>query len=460
MSLKLPIYMDYHATTPVDPRVLETMLPYFTESFGNAASRSHRHGWTAEKGVDLAREQIAQFIGADKPEEIIFTSGATESDNLALKGVAEFYKDKGNHIVTARTEHKAILDTCKRLEKEGFQVSYVDVTKEGIVTPEAVQNALTDKTILVSVMLANNEIGAINPVREIGKLCRSKGVLFHTDAVQGLGKTDFNVQDMNVDLASLTAHKIYGPKGIGALYVRRSKPRVRLVPILDGGGHERGFRSGTLNVPGIVGFGKACDILRTEWREESARVRALRDRLKDYLFAHLDELFINGPWPEPRLPNNLNVSFAYVEGEAMIMAIKDVCVPPARPAPARAWSLRTCSARSAWKRSSRTRASGSGSAASPRRRRWTTPAAWWSRRSRACGKCPRSTRWPRRASTSSPSSGRRTRFHFGEREYGERLWRTAPRSSSTTRTPRTSARSTRTTSTWARAWSAPRRAAT
>jgi cysteine desulfurase len=326
MALKFPIYMDYHATTPVDPRVLETMLPYFNDTFGNAASRSHRYGWVAEEAVGYAREQIANLIGADKAEEIIFTSGATESDNLALKGVAEFYKDKGNHIITSRTEHKAILDTCKRLEKEGFDVTYLDVTKEGFVEPDAVKNAITDKTILCSVMLANNEVGTIQPIREIGAVCRSKGVLFHTDAVQGLGKTEFNVQSMNVDLASLTAHKIYGPKGVGALYVRRSKPRVRLTPIFDGGGHERGYRSGTLNVPGIVGFGKACEILSKEWRDEVKRLASLRDRLKEFIFEHLDEVYLNGPWGERRLPNNLNISFAFVEGEATMMAIKDVCV--------------------------------------------------------------------------------------------------------------------------------------
>ena len=326
MALKFPIYMDYHATTPVDPRVLETMLPYFNDTFGNAASRSHRYGWVAEEAVGMAREQISSFIGADKPEEIVFTSGATESDNLALKGVAEFYKDKGNHIITARTEHKAILDTCKRLEKQGCEITYLEVSKEGLIDPESVRRAITDKTILVSVMLANNEIGTIQPIKAIGAICRERGVLFHTDAVQGLGKTEFNVQDMNVDLASLTAHKIYGPKGVGALYVRRSKPRVRITPVIDGGGHERGYRSGTLNVPGIVGFGRACEILKDEWRDEMKRVRVQRDRLKDYLYANLDELFINGPWPEPRLPNNLNVSFAFVEGEAMMMAIKDVCV--------------------------------------------------------------------------------------------------------------------------------------
>jgi cysteine desulfurase len=329
MALKLPIYMDYHATTPVDPRVLETMLPYFTQDFGNAASRSHRYGWTAEEAVNYAREQIARFIGADKPEEIVFTSGATESDNLAIKGVAEFYKDRGNHIITSRTEHKAVLDTCKRLESQGYEVTYLPVTKEGFVEPDAVRNAITDKTILCSVMLANNEVGTIQPIKEIGAICRERKVLFHTDAVQGLGKTEFNVQDMNVDLASLTAHKIYGPKGVGALYVRRSKPRVRITAAMDGGGHERGYRSGTLNVPGIVGFGKACEILDREWRDEVKRIAAQRDRLKDYIFSQLDEVFINGPWDDrdrSRLPNNLNVSFAYVEGEAMLMAIKDVCV--------------------------------------------------------------------------------------------------------------------------------------
>jgi cysteine desulfurase len=327
MALKLPIYMDYHATTPVDPRVLQGMLPYFTEHFGNAASRSHRFGWVAEEAVGVAREQIARLIGADKPEEIVFTSGATESDNLAIKGVAEFYKDRGNHIITSKTEHKAVLDTCKRLESQGYQVTYLPVTKEGFVEPGAVRAAITDKTILCSVMLANNEVGTIQPVREIGAVCREKGVLFHTDAVQGLGKTEFDVASMNVDLASLTAHKIYGPKGVGALYVRRSKPRVRLTAQIDGGGHERGYRSGTLNVPAIVGFGRAAEILREGWREEAARIGAQRDRLRDALFARLDEVFLNGPVSGPRrLPNNLNASFAYVEGEAMMMAIKDVCV--------------------------------------------------------------------------------------------------------------------------------------
>ena len=327
MAIKLPVYMDYHATTPVDPRVLNAMLPYFTERFGNAASRSHRFGWEAEEAVQVAREQVARLINADKPEEIVFTSGATESDNLAIKGVAEFYKDKGNHIITTRIEHKAVLDTCKRLEKQGYEVTYLEVGKEGRVDPEDVRRAITDRTILVSVMLANNEIGTVQPIAEIGAICKERGVLFHSDAVQGIGRVEFDVKAMGVDLASITAHKMYGPKGVGALYVRRSKPRVRLTAQMDGGGHERGMRSGTLNVPAIVGFGKAAEIARAEWREESARVAAMRDRLRDKLFAELDELFINGAWGEGRrLPGNLNVSFAYVEGEGLMMAIKDVAV--------------------------------------------------------------------------------------------------------------------------------------
>jgi len=294
MALKLPIYMDYHATTPVDPRVLEAMLPYFTESFGNAASRSHRFGWVAEEAVGNAREQIAAFIGADKAEEIVFTSGASESNNLALKGVAEFYRDKGNHIITSRIEHKAVLDTCKRLEKHGYEVTYLDVTPEGFVEPEAVRRAITDKTILVSVMLANNEVGTIEPIRDIGAVCKEKGVLFHCDAVQGVGKTEFNVRDMGVDLASLTAHKIYGPKGIGALYVRRSKPRVRITAMIDGGGHERGMRSGTLNVTGIVGLGKACEVAKAEMSDEGRRLTELRNKLQAGIFERLDEVFLNG----------------------------------------------------------------------------------------------------------------------------------------------------------------------
>ena len=325
MALKLPIFMDNNSTTPVDPRVLEEMLPYFTTKFGNAASRSHKFGWEAEEAVDYARERIALLLGAKDGKEIVFTSGATESDNLALKGVAEFYKEKGNHIVTTVTEHKAILDTCKRLEKDGFQVTYLPVDQQGLVDPDDVKKAITDKTILVSVMLANNEIGTVQPLEAIGKITRERGVLFHSDAVQGLGKVDFDVQKMNVDLASVSAHKMYGPKGIGALYVRRSKPRVRLTAQMDGGGHERGMRSGTLPVPLIAGFGKACDILIKEGKAESIRMAALRERLRSRIMSRLDEVYINGS-PEHRLPGNLNLSFNFVEGEGLMMAIKDVAV--------------------------------------------------------------------------------------------------------------------------------------
>jgi cysteine desulfurase len=326
MSLKLPIYMDNHATTPVDPRVVQAMLPYFTENFGNAASRNHAFGWKAEEAVEYAREQVAKLIGAHSDKEIVFTSGATESDNLAIKGVAEFYKDKGNHIITSKTEHKAVLDTCKKLEKQGFQVTYLDVAQDGLIRPEQVANALTDKTILVSIMLANNEVGSVQPLAEIGKITRAKGVLFHTDAVQGIAKVEFDVDKMNVDLASITAHKMHGPKGVGALYVRRQKPRVRIVAEMDGGGHERGMRSGTLNVPSIVGFGKAAEIANAEWRTDAERIFALRQRLRAKLFGALDTIHLNGADDPQRLPGNLNVSFSFVEGEAMMMAIRDVAV--------------------------------------------------------------------------------------------------------------------------------------
>ena len=325
MALKLPIFMDNHATTPVDPRVLSDMIPYFTQKFGNAASRSHSFGWEAEEAVDYARERIATLIGAKDSKEIVFTSGATESDNLALKGVAEFCKDKGNHVITTVTEHKAVLYTGKRLEKQGCEVTYLPVGTDGRVDPDDVKKAITDKTILVSVMLANNEIGTVQPLEEIGKITRARGVLLHTDAVQGVGKVDFDVQRMNVDLASLTAHKIYGPKGIGALYVRRSKPRVRIVAQMDGGGHERGMRSGTLPVPLIVGFGRACDILAKEGKAENVRLLGLRERLRSRIMARLDEVYINGS-VEHRLPGNLNISFNFVEGEGLMMAIKDVAV--------------------------------------------------------------------------------------------------------------------------------------
>jgi cysteine desulfurase len=325
MAVKLPIFMDNHSTTPVDPRVVGEMLPYFTTKFGNAASRGHSFGWEAEEAVDHARERIARLIGAKDEKEIVFTSGATESDNLALKGVAEFYRDKGNHIITAVTEHKAVLDTCKRLEKQGYQVTYLNVGKDGRVDPDDVKRAITDKTILVSIMLANNEIGTVQPLEAIGKITRERGVLLHSDAVQGVGKVDFDVQAMNVDLASLTAHKMYGPKGIGALYVRRSRPRVRLVAQMDGGGHERGMRSGTLAVPLIAGFGKACEIMTIEGPAEATRLRALRDRLRTRVMDRLDEVYVNGS-TEHGLPGNLNLSFNFVEGEGLMMAIKEVAV--------------------------------------------------------------------------------------------------------------------------------------
>jgi cysteine desulfurase len=324
MAVKLPIYMDYHATTPVDPRVLEAMLPYFTQNFGNAASRNHSFGWTAEEGVENARAQIARLVGAS-PKEIIFTSGATESNNLAIKGVAEMYREKGNHIITQVTEHKAVLDTCKRLEKAGCEVTYLPVEKDGRINLDDLRRAITPKTILISIMYANNEIGVVQPIAEIGKLAKEKGVFFHVDGVQAVGKIPVDVQKDNIDLLSISAHKLYGPKGVGALYVRRRNPRVQLAAIIDGGGHERGMRSGTLNVTGIVGFGRACELCQNEMAEESERLSRLRDRLKENFFGKLDEIFINGSLTE-RLPHNLNISFAYVEGESLLMGINDVAV--------------------------------------------------------------------------------------------------------------------------------------
>jgi cysteine desulfurase len=313
-----PIYLDNHATTPMDPRVLEAMLPYFTKVFGNAASRNHSFGWEAEAAVETARGQIASLLGGSA-KEIVLTSGATESNNLAIKGAAHFYKDRGRHIVTSKIEHKAVIDSCRALEMEGFTVTYLTPAADGRITREAVAAALKDDTILVSIMAANNEIGTVNPLAEIGALCRERGILFHTDAVQAAGKVPLDVEAMKIDLLSITAHKMYGPKGVGALYVRR-KPRVRLVPLLDGGGHERGLRSGTLNVPGIVGFGVACEVAARELPTESVRIAALRDRLLSTLRAGVPQIAINGSM-EHRLPGNLNVSFAYIEGESMLMAI-------------------------------------------------------------------------------------------------------------------------------------------
>jgi cysteine desulfurase len=323
--MKLPIFMDNHSTTPMDPHVLDAMLPYFVEKFGNAASRNHAFGWEAEEAVEQARKQIAKLIKAD-PKEIVFTSGATESDNLALKGVLEMYKEKGTHIITSSTEHRAVLDTAKSLEAKGLAtVTYLPVDKQGRVNPDDVRNAITDKTILISVMLANNEIGTINPIREIGKIAKEKGVLFHCDATQGVGKVPVDVQAMGIDLMSFSAHKIYGPKGVGALYVRKKSPRVRIVAQMDGGGHERGMRSGTLPVPLIVGLGKACELCELEMPTEAPRLAKMRDRLQTGIMSALEETYLNGH-PTERLPGNLNVSFAYVEGESLLMGMKDIAL--------------------------------------------------------------------------------------------------------------------------------------
>ncbi|MGA7412690.1 MAG: IscS subfamily cysteine desulfurase [Bryobacteraceae bacterium] len=322
--MKLPIYLDNHATTRMDPRVFDAMKPYYMEIFGNAASRNHSFGWEAEEAVEKSRKQIADLIGATA-KEIVFTSGATESNNLAIKGVAEMYAEKGNHIITAVTEHKAILDTCKHLEKKGARVTYLAVRQDGLIDLDQLRDAITPKTILITIMYANNEIGVVQQVREIGKIAREKGVLFHTDAVQAVGKIPVNVIQDNIDLLSLTGHKLYGPKGCGALYVRRRNPRVQLTAQMDGGGHERGMRSGTLNVPAIAALGEACELCNKEMAEESKRLRHLRDKLKDKLMGELDEVYINGSI-EHRLPHNLNISFAYVEGESLLMGINEIAV--------------------------------------------------------------------------------------------------------------------------------------
>ena len=324
MAVKLPIYLDNNSTTRTDPRVVEAMLPFFTEDYGNAASRNHPYGWKAEAAVEDARDQLGALLGC-RGNEVIFTSGATEATNLALKGVAAMYKKKGDHFVTQNTEHKATLDTCKRLERDGFKVTYLEVDKQGRVSAEQVAEAITDKTLAVSVMFANNEIGTVEPIAEIGKVCKAKGVLFHTDAVQAAGKLPIDVEAMGIDLLSLTAHKMYGPKGIGALYVRKKNPRVRLEPQIDGGGHERGMRSGTLPVPLIAGFGMAANLARKEMPEETRRTLALRERLQTSIQSRLPETYLNGH-PTERLPGNLNLSFAYVEGEGLMMGIKDVAV--------------------------------------------------------------------------------------------------------------------------------------
>jgi cysteine desulfurase len=327
-GVHLPLYMDNHATTPLDPRVLDAMMPYFTGKFGNAASRNHQFGWEAEQAVETAREQIAKLIGATA-REIIFTSGATESNNLALKGIAEMYREQGNHIITQVTEHKAILDTCKKLEKMGYRVTYLPVQADGLIDLDDLKRAIVTegdgKTILVSIMFANNEIGVVQPIAEIGKICHEKGVIFHTDAVQAVGKIPVDVQKMNIDVMSLSAHKLYGPKGVGALYVRRRNPRVQITEQINGGGHERGMRSGTLNVPGIVGLGKACEIAGEEMEAESKRLSELRDYMRAKLENALDYVHVNGNM-EHHLPGNLNMSFVYVEGESLLMGINDIAV--------------------------------------------------------------------------------------------------------------------------------------
>jgi len=326
MAIKFPIFMDSHSTTPVDPRVMEAMIPYFTEKFGHPGSRNHPFGWEAEAAVDRAREALARLISARDPKEIVFTSGGTESINLAVKGVSEMYREKGNHVVTTAIEQRAGLDVAKRLERQGWQVTYVPVANDGLVDVEEIRKAITDKTVLLSVMFANNEIGTIQPISEIGKLAKEKGIIFHCDATQAVGKVPVDVEAMGIDLLSFTAHLIYGPKGVGALYVRRKNPRVRIAPMIDGGGHERGMRSGTVPVPLVAGFGRAAEICREVMSEESARLKGLRDRLQDKILSSMGEVYLNGH-PEKRLPHNLNVSFAYVEGESVLMGLnKEVAI--------------------------------------------------------------------------------------------------------------------------------------
>ena len=322
--LKLPIYMDNNSTTRTDPRVVEAMIPFFTEKYGNSASRNHSYGWDAEEAVDSAREQVASIINASS-KEIIFTSGATEANNLAIKGVASMYRKKGNHLISTITEHKAVIDPLKRIERDGCKVTFLNVDKNGMISLEELENSITDETVLVSLMAGNNEIGTLHPLKEIGKICKAKGVLFHTDATQAVGKVPVDVDEMGIDLLSLSGHKMYGPKGIGALYVRRKDPRVRLDAMMDGGGHERGMRSGTLPVPMIVGLGMAAEIARKEMSTESQRLLHLRNRLHTGITSKLEDVYLNGH-PELRLPGNLNLSFAFVEGEGLMMGIKDIAV--------------------------------------------------------------------------------------------------------------------------------------
>ena len=398
--MKLPVYLDYSATTPVDPRVAQKMIPYLTEFFGNPASRSHAFGWKAEEAVEEARAHVAALLGAD-PKEIVWTSGATEGNNLAIKGAAHFYRTKGKHLVTQKTEHKATLDTTRELERQGFECTYLDVEPDGILDLKKFEAALRPDTIVVSIMMVNNEIGVIQPIAEIGEICRKRGIIFHCDAVQAAGKLPIDLAALKVDLMTISAHKMYGPKGIGALYVRR-KPRVRIEPQIHGGGHERGFRSGTLATHQIVGFGEAARLAKLEMATDNERIRALRDRLWKGI-SSMEEVVVNGDM-ERRIPGNLNVSFNYVEGESLIMAIKDIAVsdlpcPRARPAPRPRSSLPTFCARSGARTSWRTPRSALRWASTPPRRRSTTQWTWCRPRSPSCANCRRSGRCTRTAST-------------------------------------------------------------
>lgn len=383
MALNFPIFMDAQSTTPADPRVVEAMIPYFTEKFGHPASRNHPFGWEAEAAVDLARQRLATLIGARDPKELVFTSGGTESINLALKGVAEMYREKGNHIVTTVIEQRAGLDVCKRLERQGFSISYVPVQPDGLIDVEAIRSALTDKTVLISVMFANNEIGTIQDIAAIGKLAKEKGIIFHTDATQAVGKIPVYVEVMGIDLLSCTAHLMYGPKGVGALYVRRKGPRVRLAPMMDGGGHERGMRSGTLPVPLIVGFGKAAEIAREEMGAEAARLTKLRDRLQEMILSSVDEAFLNGR-ADRRLSQNLNISFAYVEGESVLMGLN------------KETALSSGSACTSEAPSSHTRRSASACIASPHPKRSSTSGSGRWKSSSDCATCRLCMSWRKR----------------------------------------------------------------
>jgi cysteine desulfurase len=460
--MRLPIYLDYSATTPVDPRVAQKMSECLLVdgNFGNPASRSHVFGWKAEEAVENARRQVAELVNAD-PREIVWTSGATESDNLAIKGVAHFYSSKGKHIVTSKIEHKAVLDTCRQLEREGFEVTYIEPGEDGLITPAMVEAALREDTVLASIMHVNNEIGTINDIAAIGELTRSRGVLFHVDAAQSTGKVEIDLEKLKVDLMSFSAHKTYGPKGVGALYVRR-KPRVRLEAQTHGGGHERGMRSGTLATHQCVGMGEAFRIAKEEMVQENQRVLALRDRFYKQLEG-MEELYVNGSLTQ-RVPHNLNLSFNYVEGESLIMALKDLAVSSGSACTSASlepsYVLRALGATTSW----RTVRSASPSVASPPRRKSTTPPARWPTRSTSCVTCRRSGTCSKKVSTYPRSNGRHTDFRVACRaapdERGIAAWHTVKRSLTTTRTRATSARWMQRTRTSVPAWSARRPAAT